>query len=331
MLSILAIIPRVIPFQRVFLAKKPADLAMTTSPRETPAESDAPAPARLSEAERAIRCYEHWSGLTVVVHDLMGGLEGQLTTTRTRHDQPLCRAMKTGPHHHRCVAWEINRLRPLLAAEPTGRILVCHAGLAEAVVPHLVGGRLALVLFAGQRLPAPGLPGPGHADLLVETDPSPTPNPFARHARLPVRWSAEDAAFALEGLRQLAARLGQLAHALPGRAWPESPARDRRRQILDFLNDRCTGELRLADLAAHLGLAPHRTAHVVRELCDRTFVALLTTARMRIAAGLLHTTDLAIPAIAKCSGFGDANHFHRLFRRHFGTTPHRYRSNGPES
>jgi len=297
---------------------------MTTSHGEPPAVSADP--ARLSDAERAIRCYEHWSGLTVVVHDLMGGLEGQLTATHTRHDGPLCRAMKTGPHNHRCIAWEIHRLRPLLAAEPTGRILVCHAGLAEAVVPHLLGGRLALVLFAGQRLPSPA-----RADHLVETDPTPTPKPFGRHARLPARWTAEDAGFALEGLRQLAARLGQLAHAHPDRPWPESPARDRRRQILDFLNDRCTGELRLADLAAHLGLAPHRTAHVVRELCDRTFVALLTTARMRIAAGLLHTTDLAIPDIAKRSGFGDANHFHRLFRRHFGTTPHRYRSNGPES
>ena len=52
---------------------------------------------------------------------------------------------------------------------------------------------------------------------------------------------------------------------------------------------------------------------------------------MRIASGLLQTTDLTVPEIAARSGFGDANHFHRLFFRQFATTPHRYRQSASES
>ncbi len=287
----------------------------------------------ISEPERALRCYERWSGLQVVVHDLVGGLTGQLPPTRHRHEQALCRAVKTGPHGARCLAWEIPRLRSVLAAEPTARIQVCHAGLVELVAPLLFAGRLGVVLFAGQRLPG--------GDLEAAADPVRSPVTWSHRASMPARWSADEAEFALEGLRQLGARLrawlGEQPHLALGTGQADSgqtgggPTLDRRRSILDFIALQCTGQLSLTDLATHLQVGPHRAAHVVRDLCGTTFVALVTDARMRIASSLLHTTDLAVPEVARRSGFGDANHFHRLFRRRFGTTPHRYRNTASES
>ena len=278
-----------------------------------------------SEVETAIRCYERWSGLAVAVHDLTGRLAPLLPPPRRWHTRPLCQAVKTSPHDPRCVAWEITNLRPLLAQDPAGRVRVCHAGLVELVVPVHLAERLALVLFAGQRLPGP--------DLRAERDaPSTAPSAWTGRIALPTRISADEAQHALEGLRQLAARLHAwldghhgLRPAADADGWRAAPAVERRRAILGFIDTNHVRPLALADLAAHLGVGPHRAAHVVRELCDRTFIELLTEARLRTAASLLHTTDLAIPEIAQRSGFGDANHFHRVFRRQHGTTPHRFR------
>jgi AraC-like DNA-binding protein len=284
-----------------------------------------------SEAETAIRCYERWSGLVVVVHDLTGRLAPLLPPGRIWHTQPLCKVMKTSPLNDTCTQWEIHRLRPLLAQDPVGRIQVCHAGLVELVVPVLLTQRLALVLFAGQRLAGD--------DLMAEHDAPSDHAPWSKRLPLPAPIAAAEAAHALEGLRQLAARLHlwleghhDLQHEPHGAgAWSAGPALERRRAILGFIDQHHGHALSLGDLADHLGIGPHRTAHVVRELCDKTFVELVTEARLRTACSLLLTSDLPVPEIAARSGFGDANHFHRVFRRHHGITPHRYRRATGES
>ncbi len=279
-----------------------------------------------SEAETAILCFERWSGLTVVVHDFTGRLQPVLPPARLRHGQPLCQAVKTGPHAQTCLEWEVQRLRPLLLQEPGGRLRVCHAGFVELVVPVLLAQGLALVLFAGQRLADPEL----SSGLGADRDTPAATLPWAKHTAMPPTISAADAAHALEGLRQLAWRLRGLLtdfheYQAPASAWAASPSLERRRAILGFIDQQHRRPLALSDLATHLGIGPHRTAHVVRELCAKTFVGLVTEARLRTACALLHTTDLPVPVIAERSGFGDSNHFHRLFRRHFATTPHRFR------
>nr|MBA3845626.1 helix-turn-helix transcriptional regulator [Planctomycetota bacterium] len=141
----------------------------------------------------------------------------------------------------------------------------------------------------------------------------------------------DEAQQALEGLRQLGARLRQwLDEVLGARADQRLPApSDRRQSIHGFIAGEHRRGIGLADLARHLGLSPNRAAHVVRALCGRTFVQLLTEARLRTACTLLARTDLNVGDVATRSGFGDADHFHRVFRRSLMTTPAAYRRQPP--
>jgi len=270
------------------------------------------------EPELAIGCFESWSGLTVTVHDLHGRLEPYLASTRHWHAAPLCAAIKRSPQGTKCIAFDAVRVHADASRFPDGRIQVCHAGLVEAVHPVRRGDQLELILFAGQRSLGAGL-----AAARDPQEPSPLPDGAPR----PVRLGHDEAQLVLEGLRQLGARL---------RLWLDertSPAvaqrlpapSDRRGQISQFIADRHHEGVGLDDLARGLGLSRHRTAHVVKALFQRTFIDLLTEARLRSACAMLMHTALTIPDLARRSGFGDADHFHRVFRTHLHTTPGRYR------
>lgn len=261
--------------------------------------------------EEAIGCYERWSGLAVAVHDVDGVLPTALPPARAWHVSPWCRAMKEGPHGARCLAWDISTLRATITARPDGVVRCCHAGLVELAVPILRQERLALVLFAGQRTRG--------QDLAVEEDR--VRSPWTRRLRLPPALDAATAAHALEGLRQLAARIAlwleELRRAAPGVPRDEA--------IRRFVAEHHRQPIQLSDLAAHLGLSVHRTAHVVRERCGSGFVALVTAARLATARQLLRRSDATVASIARASGFADPDHFHRVFRRVQGTTPQRFR------
>lgn len=272
------------------------------------------------EPEEAIRCYESWSGMAVTVHDLAGALKAYLGPTRQVHASETCVAVKRATNNAPCIRWDTDQLRATLTVEPRGRVHVCHAGLVEMVAPVMRGGALELVLFAGQRSPAPGLRAlrdPGLGGFPID----------------PIRLAEigdDEAAHALEGLRQLGSRLRVwLDETLGGLASGRMPApTDRNQAILRFIHDEHHRGIGLADLARHLDLSVHRAAHVVKAACGRTFIALLTEARLRSACAMLTHTDLPVPEVAQRSGFGDADHFHRVFRRRMQTTPGRFRRMG---
>lgn len=279
---------------------------------------------RYDEIEAAIGCYERWSGLAVTVHDLVGELRPYLAPTRQWHGTERCQAVKHSPHGGKCLAWDAGRVRSDLAADGNGRVQICHAGFVELVAPVRRGDRLELVLFAGQRSAAPGLRA-----MRDDQPPTVLPGVSPRPAAIDQR----AATHALEGLRQLGARLRLWLDEVLGQAEPTRlPApSDRRQAIHGFIRGEHQHGVGLADLARHLGLSAHRTAHVVRATCGRTFVDLLTEARLRTACALLIHTDLVVGDVARRSGFGDTDHFHRVFRRRLRTTPAAYRRRPPET
>jgi len=283
--------------------------------------------------ERAMRAYERMSGLRVTVHDLAGTLWPYLPPDRFRHTQPLCQAVKLH-HGDACMDFDITRLRRELPSQPEGRVQVCHAGLVEFIAPVFERKRLAWVLFAGLRLPGRKL-----RQAVRDSTPPPRPLPWPKGSALPAPVDDEEAAFLLELLRQLAARLkgwqqemawaGVTPPAAQDRkdgheAFPD-PLATRRAEIVRFVYTRHTAPVGLADLAERLKLSASRAAHAVKEVCGRTFVQLLTEARLRTAANLLHHTDLSVLEVSLRSGFGEVSHFHRAFRRRFGLTPLKYR------
>jgi AraC family transcriptional regulator len=83
--------------------------------------------------------------------------------------------------------------------------------------------------------------------------------------------------------------------------------------------------VRLGELAEELGVHP---AHLAREFRARHGVSVGEygrRVRLARAASEIASGDRPLAEIAAGAGFADQSHFTRLFRRHVGTTPARYR------
>jgi AraC-like DNA-binding protein len=274
--------------------------------------------------ENAIRAFETWSGLRVTVHDIGRTLWQFLSPDRWIHRIGLCDAVKESPHGARCIEFAMKRLRAEIPDYPDGRIHVCPAGLVEWVVPKFNEGALEWVFFAGVRYPGRGLtaavPRPG---------PPLRPSPWPAGVRMPEPVQDEEAQLLLEGLRQLVARVQLWSRDFEQSVAPDPSSRrdlaTRRTIILRFVQHRHTRPVALADLARALHLSESRAAHLTAEVFGRTFVDLVTEARVRTACALLCHSGLSVLEVAYRSGFGDASHFHRVFKRLMGVTPARYR------
>ncbi|MEZ4865503.1 MAG: helix-turn-helix domain-containing protein [Caldilineaceae bacterium] len=282
--------------------------------------------------ELAICAYEEWSGLHVVVHDLDHTLLfPYLAADHVRHAQPWCAAVKSAGLLHKCHAFESDHLHRIIVDYPEGRVHLCHAGLVEWVAPIWLENRLALILFAGQRMPGQTLTNIAH-------DPGPPTRvlPWDKAMQLPSPVEEAESALLLEGLRQLAARLqnwlveAQKFVGHPLQRPSQSDLASRRNFVFNFIYRHHYKNVTLADLAQELHLSESRAAHVVKEACGASFGVLVTAARIRSAATLLRHSNLAVAKIGVQCGFGDISHFHRVFKQQTGVTPAAYRRQAVE-
>lgn len=79
--------------------------------------------------------------------------------------------------------------------------------------------------------------------------------------------------------------------------------------------------------AAHVcGMATRTFARHFKQVMGQGFAEFGVRWRLTEAGRLLKTTDLPIKGIAQQLGFADVSHFYRAFRRHYGTTPLRFRA-----
>lgn len=293
---------------------------------------DEPAPLRFGAIETAITTFERIHGLAVTVHDLVGSLAPFIGPDRFHHRSPLCLSVKAQGRHEACVRFDVEQLRPQLGRLPEGRIHVCHAGLVEWVVPVFAREKLAWVLFAGPRFPGPSLLSAART-----VSASWPKSPWSRGIALPTAVGEDEAQRILEHLRQLAARLRELAERkqptlVQRRQSPDAFSRNsvtkREVAILRFIEEHYTAPVTLAMLARRLCLSESRTSHVVRQSCKASFRDLVIDRRLRAAMELLRDSGMSVLQVTMACGFEDVAHFHRTFRRRVGLTPARYRTSG---
>lgn len=129
-------------------------------------------------------------------------------------------------------------------------------------------------------------------------------------------------------LLQMAGRLQDLAHRDDTRAPKGGLAPWQARRAVEYLAARLDTDVRLADLAAEVGLSPFHFARAFRasvgEPPHRHHVRL----RIEAARRLLTTTSRPVIDIALDCGFGAPQAFARAFRRLTGTSPSEYRQAG---
>jgi len=109
------------------------------------------------------------------------------------------------------------------------------------------------------------------------------------------------------------------------RCGPESPARDRGREVLARARrwyEATRGEgLGVAALAAELGLSARQLRRIVKEAAGSTPKEFLTSLALARAIKALTTTRATVLDIAFDSGFGSLSAFQAAFRRRYGVAP----------
>lgn len=143
---------------------------------------------------------------------------------------------------------------------------------------------------------------------------------FARQAYAELRRPDALTPLAVEALGlELVCRLG--------RTQPDDGVPAWLRVARDLVDERFTESLRLADVAAAVGVDPHRLARAFRRAYRAPLATYVRHLRVKAAADrLLLDDEASIAAIAVEVGFADQSHLTRLFARVMGTTPARYRA-----
>jgi AraC family transcriptional regulator len=84
------------------------------------------------------------------------------------------------------------------------------------------------------------------------------------------------------------------------------------------------GDLRLADMAAVVALSPYHFSRLFTATTGRTPHQFVLQRRIERAKEMLGRPGVTVRQVARRTGFADAGHLARQFRRHVGTTPARY-------
>lgn len=95
-----------------------------------------------------------------------------------------------------------------------------------------------------------------------------------------------------------------------------------------FIEDRCTQNFTLGDVADVANLSASRLAGLFREQCGLTVLGYRDELRMVRAAQLLRNHSMGIAEIGETVGLADPAYFSRTFSRHIGMSPRAYRKSG---
>lgn len=227
------------------------------------------------------------------------------------------------PHHH--TVWEIVYYREGAIGCPVGETLfLSQPGLILATRPGVTHAEQAWTAYANFHIQVDALPE--------------TPWPVASYddadgtigavCRALVREAQRTTSDADEMAGLLLRQLDMLLRRteLPD-VMPESERIVRAAEVL--IGERYAGALRLAGVAAELGVAPATLRAyfaAARGYSPRDY---LLKVRAERATGLLRTSDLTLEAVARLTGYDSASHLSRHIKAATGHSPGRLRRGSP--
>ncbi|HAI14454.1 MAG TPA: hypothetical protein DCM28_22305 [Phycisphaerales bacterium] len=97
------------------------------------------------------------------------------------------------------------------------------------------------------------------------------------------------------------------------------------RDAISFLHEHATEPVSLSDVAKHVHVSGSHLAREFRSQTGMSLIQYLHRLRVSLAKRKLYEHDDTILTVALDCGFESVEHFHRIFKRQVGMTPHRYR------
>lgn len=95
--------------------------------------------------------------------------------------------------------------------------------------------------------------------------------------------------------------------------------------LLRHLRENCASAMSRKTAAEEFGLSPDYISHLFRQYHPVSFHEELTRLRLELAANYLRQPGLSVDSIATRCGFADPGYFIKVFRKHRGMTPGRFR------
>ncbi|MBD2777836.1 helix-turn-helix domain-containing protein [Iningainema tapete] len=121
--------------------------------------------------------------------------------------------------------------------------------------------------------------------------------------------------------------LRQYAVAKPHLPIYEGGLRERQLlQVIEYINEHLNQDIKLADLAALLGMSQFHFSHLFKQAIGTAPYQYLLQQRVERAKQLLKQTDQPIMNIAELCGFNSHSHLSKQFRQLTGMTPKAYRA-----
>lgn len=246
----------------------------------------------------------------------------------------------SNPHRHNDI--ELNYLeRGKVAYLFGGQRVVLEAGdtcvfwaarphrlLVEAGEPAMLWATLPLQLFLHWRLP----------EALVQ--PVMNGSPLLQHGgesqldsqKALTRWREDLARGDAESQRivQLELEAFLRRFALHARVSPPQQPAERHtssaERMAQFISERHTEPLSVAEIAGAVGLHPHYAMHVFRQAYGVSIVSYLTQHRIAHAQQQLATSERGVLEIGMDAGFASASRFYSAFKQACGVSPGAYRA-----
>jgi AraC family transcriptional regulator len=98
------------------------------------------------------------------------------------------------------------------------------------------------------------------------------------------------------------------------------------KQAHELLNDRCSEEVTVAEVADTVGVHPLHLARTFRKFFNCSPGEYLRKCRIELASNLLIGSRKTLVEIALLSGFADQSQFTRRFKQDTGVTPGKFRA-----
>ncbi|MEO8411989.1 MAG: AraC family transcriptional regulator, partial [Propionivibrio sp.] len=102
---------------------------------------------------------------------------------------------------------------------------------------------------------------------------------------------------------------------------------DQMQKAVQYLNANYSRNVNLQTVAAHLHLSASHFSKLFKEGTGQGFVHYLNQVRVERSKDLLRDRSLSLAEIAELVGFEDQSYFTKVFRRHAGISPGRFRRN----
>ncbi|MFC4696946.1 response regulator transcription factor [Enterococcus aquimarinus] len=97
------------------------------------------------------------------------------------------------------------------------------------------------------------------------------------------------------------------------------------KEILRFIDRNYMNSISLKDLADEFHFNPIYINRMIKKETQSTFLEIVNTKRMDLAADLIKSTELRIEEVAQKTGFIDQRYFSQVFKKRYGEPPGSYR------